>query len=554
MRKSVFRIITIIIACLFLIVGGLVTASLVNSKNVAIAQAEKSLAYMSEKYAGQFNSGFENAQLIVGNLTAVIQKEFVVKEYANNRKAFEAEKKTTDSFVRDMIGDAVYPMGLYITFNPEASKGEDEIWYVKKENGDIRFIDSTEVSSGWLVEEDSTTEYYFRTIREGPYWSDVEYDPGMDGETITYTEAAYDRNGDLIGVAGADIIVDDLFESLGKIEKEIKGSAVLADKKGNIIAGRENARINSEDFVQGRSEIGDKWELVLTQPVDVAIEPILKTEATVILLGILILTAVIFLVIYFSRKKVEPMINEAELKDALLINQARQAKMGEMVGNIAHQWKQPLNNMKMSLSNMQNDYDSNSLTDEDFSWYTMRISSMINSLSETVDDFTSFLKPARKTEIFSVSEEIRNVLDMMNESLRVNSIRTEVTGQEILAEGYRNEFGQCLFNLIDNARDAVRENDAACREIKITTETDGSCGIIKVFNSGRPVDEADRDRIFNLYFTTKEEKEGTGIGLYLAKEIIEKHFGGAIGFENTGGGVQFIIRIPLYKNGGNSNR
>ena len=554
MRKSVFRIITIVIACLFLIVGGLVTASLVNSKNVATMQAAKSLAYMSEKYAGQFNSGFENAEIIVGNLTAVIQKEFVVEEYTNNRKAFEAEKKTTDSFVRDMIDDAVYPMGLYITFNPEATKGEDEIWYVKKENGDIEFVDSTEVSSGWLVEEDSTTEYYFRTIREGPYWADVEYDPGMDGNVISYTEAAYDRNGDLIGVAGADIIVDNLFESLGKIEKEIKGSAVLADKKGNIVAGRENAEISSGDFVQGSAEIGDKWELVLTQPVDVAIEPILKTEASIILLGILILAAVIFLVIYFSRKKVQPMINEAELKDALLINQARQAKMGEMVGNIAHQWKQPLNNMKMSLSNMQNDYDSNSLTDEDFSWYTMRISSMINSLSETVDDFTSFLKPARKTEIFSVGDEIRNVLDMMNESLRVNSIRTGVLGQEIFAEGYRNEFGQCLFNLIDNARDAVIENDAGCREIKITTETDGSYGIIKVFNSGRPIDEADRDRIFDLYFTTKEEKEGTGIGLYLAKEIIEKHFGGAIGFENTRGGVQFIIRIPLYKNGGNSNK
>ncbi len=548
MRKSVFRIITIIIACLFLIVGGLVTASLVNSKNVAIMQAEKSLAYMSEKYAGQFNSGFENTELIVGNLAAVIQKEFVVEEYINNRKAFEAEKKITDALLKDMIENAVYPMGLYITFDPESTKGEDEIWYVKRENGDILYIDSVEVSDGWLVEEDSTTEYYFKTIRDGSYWSDAEYDPGMNGNVITYTEAAYDKNNKLIGVVGADILVDDLFESLGKIEKEIKGCAVLVDKKGNIVAGRENARIKSEDFVRGNAKIGDKWELVLTQPVDVAIEPILKTEASIILLGILILTAVIFLVIYLSRKKVQPMINEAELKDALLINQARQAKMGEMVGNIAHQWKQPLNNMKMSLSNMQNDYDSNSLTDEDFSWYTMRITSMINSLSETVDDFTSFLKPARKTEKFSAGEEIRNVLNMMNESLKVNSIRTEITGQEIFAEGYRNEFDQCLFNLIDNARDALRENDAAHREIKITTEADGKLGVIKVFNNGNNIDESDKDRIFNLYYTTKEEKEGTGIGLYLAKEIIEKHFGGAIDFENTRDGVAFIIRIPLCEN------
>ncbi len=547
MRKSVFRIITIVIACLFLIVGGLVTASLVNSKSIAIMQAEKSLAYMSEKYAGQFNSGFENAEVIVGNLTAVVQNDFEVKKYTENRKVFETKEKSAETLLKNMIEDAVLPMGLYITFDPNSTKGEDEIWYVKRENGDVLYIDSVEVSDGWLVEEDSTTEYYFKTIREGSYWSDAEYDPGMGGNVITYTEAAYDQNDELIGVVGADIIIDDLFDSLGKIEKEIKGSAVLVDKKGNIVAGREDTGITKGDFVRGSADIGDKWRLVLAQPVDVAIEPILKTEATVILLGILILAAVIFLVVYLSRKKVEPMINEAELKDALLINQARQAKMGEMIGNIAHQWKQPLNNMKMSLSNMQNDYDSNSLTDEDFSWYTMRISSMINSLSETVDDFTSFLKPARKTEIFSVGEEIRNVLDMMNESLRVNSIRTEITGQEIFAEGYKNEFDQCLFNLIDNARDAVRENDAVHREIKITTEADGEYGVIKVFNNGSPINEADKDKIFNLYFTTKEEKEGTGIGLYLAKEIIEKHFGGAISFENTKGGVRFIIRIPLCK-------
>ena len=91
MRKSVFRIITIVIACLFLIVGGLVTASIVNSKNVAITQAEKNLAYISEKYAGQFNSGFENAEVIVGNLTAVVQKDFEVKKYTENREVFETK-------------------------------------------------------------------------------------------------------------------------------------------------------------------------------------------------------------------------------------------------------------------------------------------------------------------------------------------------------------------------------------------------------------------------------------------------------------------------------
>ena len=369
----------------------------------------------------------------------------------------------------------------------------------------------------------------------------------MDGNVITYTEAAYDRNGELIGVIGADIVVDNLFNSLSKIQKEIKGSAVIIDKDGNIVAGKEPADKAGHDYIRGSAAIGDKWELVLTQPVDVAIEPILKTEATVILLGILILAAVILLVIYFSRKKVQPMINEAELKDALIINQARQARMGEMVGNIAHQWKQPLNNMKMSLSNMQNDYDNGALNEEEFSWYTMRIDSMINSLSETVDDFTSFLRPARKTENFSVNEEIKTVINMMNESIKINSIQIKVSGPEVQLDGYRNEFSQCLFNLIDNARDAVKENTADNRLITVTTAKENSFAAITVFNNGSPVREADKEKLFDLYFTTKEEKEGTGIGLYLTKEIIEKHFDGRIWFENTKDGVQFIIRIPLYK-------
>lgn len=547
MKKSVFKILIAVIVCMFIAVGVLVTASIINSKNIAIVQAEKSLGYMSEKYAGEFNARFDSAELTVNNMSEVLSRNYVASEYINNREYFKKLKSETNTLIKSTIKNSKNPMGLYFTYAPETSGGWDEIWYVKKDDNSVIFIDSIPISEGWLVEEVDTTEYYFKTIREGAYWSEAVYDKGMDGKVISYTKAVYDIKGELIGVLGADIVVDDLFNSLSKIQKEIKGSAVIIDKDGNIAAGKEPADKAGHDYIRGSAAIGDKWELVLTQPVDVAIEPILKTEATVILLGILILAAVILLVIYFSRKKVQPMINEAELKDALIINQARQARMGEMVGNIAHQWKQPLNNMKMSLSNMQNDYDNGALNEEEFSWYTMRIDSMINSLSETVDDFTSFLRPARKTENFSVNEEIKTVINMMNESIKINSIQIKVSGPEVQLDGYRNEFSQCLFNLIDNARDAVKENTADNRLITVTTAKENSFAAITVFNNGSPVREADKEKLFDLYFTTKEEKEGTGIGLYLTKEIIEKHFDGRIWFENTKDGVQFIIRIPLYK-------
>ncbi len=546
MKKSVFKILIAIIVCMFIVVGVLVSASIINSKNVAIVQAEKSLRYMSEKYAGKFNAGFDSAELVVNNTAEVLKQNYTTSEYINNREYFKKLKSETNNLIKSTVKNSKHPMGLYFTYAPETSGGWDEIWYVKKDDNSVVFIDSIPISEGWLVEEVDTTEYYFKTIREGAYWSEAVYDRGMNGKVISYTKAVYDIKDELVGVLGADIVVDNLFNSLNKIQKEIKGSAVIIDKDGNVVAGKAPAD-KAGSNIRSSAAIGDKWELVLTQPVDVAIDPILKTEATVILLGILILAAVILLVVYFSRKKVQPMINEAELKDALIINQARQAKMGEMVGNIAHQWKQPLNNMRMSLSNMQNDYDNGSLTEEEFSWYTMRIDSMIRSLSETVDDFTSFLRPARKTETFSVNEEIKTVINMMNESVKINSIQIKVSGPEVKINGYRNEFSQCLFNLIDNARDAVKENAAGSRLITVTTAKENGFGTVTVFNNGSHIDEADREKLFDLYFTTKEEKEGTGIGLYLTKEIIEKHFGGRIWFENTEDGVQFIISIPLHK-------
>lgn len=545
MKKSVFKILIAIIACMFIAVGVLVTASIVNSKTAAIIQAQKSLGYMSEKYAGEFNAGFDSAELTVNNMAEALRRDYTASEYINNRDYFKKLKSETNNLIKDTVKNSKYPMGLYFTYAPEASGGWDEIWYVKKEDDSVVFIDSIPISEGWLVEEVDTTEYYFKTIREGAYWSEAVYDKGMNGKVISYTKAVYDIKEELVGVLGADIVVDNLFNSLNKIQEEIKGSAVIIDEDGNLVAGKKYTEKAGYDYIKGSAAIGDKWELVLVQPVDVAIDPILKTEATVILLGILILAAVILLVIYFSRKKVQPMINEAELKDALIINQARQAKMGEMVGNIAHQWKQPLNNMKMSLSNMQNDYDNGSLSEEEFSWYTMRIGTMINSLSETVDDFTAFLRPARKTETFSANEEIKTAVNMMDESIKINSIQIKVSGPEVQISGYRNEFSQCIFNLIDNARDAVKENTADSRLIAVTTAKENGFGTVTVFNNGSHIDEADREKLFDLYFTTKEEKEGTGIGLYLTKEIIEKHFDGSIWFENTEDGVRFIIRIPL---------
>ncbi len=605
MKKTAHRIIIAIIISAFVVVGSLVSVSLINSKNIAVYQAEKSLSYMSKSYARDFDSVFSQSELAVSSMAASIESEYDVSLYINDRSAFEKTKAKTSEMMKKVTQDFEYPAGFYLTYAPETSRGWDEIWYLKKENGETLSIDSLSISDGWLGQDEDSTAYYFETIKNGSMWLDATYDPGMRGETVSYTRALYDRNGLLIGVLGVDILVDDIFNTLKNIDSEISGHSAFLEND-SVVAGADIGRIGntgssgsvsyeSEDYIYAKAHIGEKWALSLMQPVDVAVGSIRITEAAVILLGILIVVTAVFLVMYYSRKHVNPIIEEAEIKDALLVSKARQAKMGEMVGNIAHQWKQPLNSMKMALSNMQEDYSQGMLDDEDFENYIYRMNLMVNNLAETADDFTAFLRPGKKTEVFSANREIERTIHLMEERIRLKGIVITVDGPEVFIEGYRNEFGQCVFNLIDNAFAAIEDRcsdstdgsfggaagktgccRSAGRTIEITTaveeaeESDpkgltgkkpaaesgsgpaeicgpaGSVGIIRIFNSGSPIPEENADRIFDLYFTTKEEKEGTGIGLYLVRQILRTHFRGDISFENVRDGVCFEIRIPVH--------
>lgn len=549
MKKNLYRIIIAVMASAFLIVGALVTTSIVNSKTAAVKRAEKSLSYMSETYAGKFNIMFSESELTVKNLAAVIQEEYVVDDCTNNRNIFEHMKASTREMMREIVRNMNYPAGLYITFAPEMSKGQDEIWYVKDEYGNIKYLDSTEMSDSWLDVRDSTTEYYYLAIEKGSLWFDAEYDPGMKGETVTYASVLRDKNGELIGVIGIDILVDDIFSTLEDISNEIEGYSSFVDKKG-VVAGVDTSKYKTRaDWLYTEADIGQRWKITLAQPVDVAAESIIKTEAAVILLGFLIIVAVVIVIFYFSRKRVEPMIHEFEVKEAVLINQARQAKMGEMVGNIAHQWKQPLNNMKMSLSNMQDDYEHEMLDKEDFENYVYRMKMMVDNLAETADDFITFLKPGKKKEIFSVNREMVRISNLMIDRIRRNGAALTIEGPEVFIKGYRNELGQCLFNIFDNAIDAMAEAKLTAGLIQVTTslevsETGKKNSVISVFNNGEHIDEKNRDRLFDIYFTTKEEAEGTGIGLYLTREIIRNHFNGDVYFENVQDGVVFKISVP----------
>jgi PAS domain S-box-containing protein len=263
-------------------------------------------------------------------------------------------------------------------------------------------------------------------------------------------------------------------------------------------------------------------------------------------------------------------LDENRQKEALIAHQGRLAATGEMVANIAHQWRQPLNNLALILSNLEDGYQYGDLQPDEFTKSIEKSKRLIKKMSETIDDFRDFLKPDSTPVVFSPLEEIETVLDLLEENLRFNKVKATIhPSAAFRLAGSRQGFSQVLFNLVTNAIDAMSmagvpmdrrfidielnaPEDCSCLaeggtpllEVPVLQGLDACCEIV-VRDSGPGVPESIVDEIFNVYFTTKTGGKGTGLGLYIAKSIIENQFGGQLVLlESQGGGASFAIRIP----------
>jgi signal transduction histidine kinase len=205
--------------------------------------------------------------------------------------------------------------------------------------------------------------------------------------------------------------------------------------------------------------------------------------------------------------------------------------------------------MSITLSNLWDDYRRGKLTEEQLKTHIEDMRLYIKNMSGTVDDFADFLKPSRKKEEFSFSEAVDTALGLMQESIKMNRITVvKETAGDFAGYGYRNEFCQGIFNILNNARDAIIESNPVRREIRIKIYPHGDAEtVIDIANDGEPIPAAHLQQLFEPYFTTKEEKGGTGIGLYLTKEIVEAHMNGTIRLFNTEDGVCCRIGIPNEK-------
>ena len=237
-------------------------------------------------------------------------------------------------------------------------------------------------------------------------------------------------------------------------------------------------------------------------------------------------------------------MEELREKDRLLLQQSRQAAMGEMIGTIAHQWRQPLNALGLTIQGLGLTYEVGNLTREHLDATIAKAMDIIFHMSQTIDDFRNFFKPDKEKSWFKVNEVVNNTVSLIEANFREYRIALEVdASEEMETRGFPREYAQAFLNVLMNARDALLERGMAEPRVKVRARMEEGRTVVTITDNAGGIKGDIIDNIFDLYFTTKENGLGTGIGLFISKNIIEKNMGGRLKVRNAGDGAEFRIEV-----------
>ncbi|NVJ54551.1 MAG: sensor histidine kinase [Campylobacteraceae bacterium] len=245
------------------------------------------------------------------------------------------------------------------------------------------------------------------------------------------------------------------------------------------------------------------------------------------------------LALAFTLRKIEKEKNENE---KLLIHKEKLASMGEMINNIAHQWRQPLTHLSFINMNLQMASYDNKLSKEYLDEKIEESNTQLEFMSNTIDSFRDFYKPQKGKENFYLSKAVKQAVDIMSELLKKENIELELDikkDKKIYA--YENEYSQVVLNLITNAKDVLIQRQIENAKIKITIDSYFDNSFTTVCDNAGGIKKADLNKIFEPYFTTKDN--GSGIGLYMSRTIINSHFKGKLRVENKKEGACFTIEV-----------
>lgn len=242
-------------------------------------------------------------------------------------------------------------------------------------------------------------------------------------------------------------------------------------------------------------------------------------------------------------KKVAEEVRKNREKDVMLIQQNRQAALGEMLDHIAHQWKQPLNSLAVIIQDMADISSEGELTDEQVQETVAKTMSLLEHMAQTIDVFRGFYRLDKTKKVFNIKESVDQAIAFIGPAFRFNSVAVELdVDSGLTAFGYSKEFAQVLLNILGNARDIFRSRAILKPRLVVRAFAEGAKVVVTIADNAGGIPEAILGNIFDFYFTTNESGEGTGIGLYMSKNIIES-MGGKLSAENTDTGALFRIEL-----------
>ncbi|RXK03893.1 hypothetical protein CRV02_01500 [Arcobacter sp. CECT 8989] len=233
---------------------------------------------------------------------------------------------------------------------------------------------------------------------------------------------------------------------------------------------------------------------------------------------------------------------EKEKNQQIAISQSKLASMGEMLANIAHQWRQPLTHISYVLMNLKTAHEKQKLTDEYFKRKSEEAKAQLTFMSNTIEDFSNFFKVSKEKESFSLKEVVDETLNLLTASLKLNNIEVKIDSKEdVFINSYKGELVQVLFNILNNSKDEFIKKQIKEPKIDIVLRKDRKNVFIEIIDNAEGIKFKDINKVFEPYLTTKEK--GLGIGLYISKTIIENSMKGQLLVENIKEGAKFIIKL-----------
>ncbi len=250
-------------------------------------------------------------------------------------------------------------------------------------------------------------------------------------------------------------------------------------------------------------------------------------------------------------EQIDEALEKNRQQQLMMLHRNRLANMGEMVAMIAHQWRQPLNNLSLLNQLLITQYRKGRLDEEAIEYFANNSQKQIQQMSQTIDDFRNFYRPDKEKKSFCVQELVRQVVNMVQTTFSNEYIELTVEAQGCdTFRGYPNELAHAILNILNNAKDALIQNIRHDRSISINVRREGEDILITICDNAGGIPEKILPKIFDPYFSTKSDKNGSGLGLYMTSVIITEHMHSKIHAENRDSGACFIIRLQKGEDNG----